>query len=129
MKTVRWILYNPRHLNMICECFLCFYTSIIFTGIVSRTERLGVQQLAKQARQWSANVTFNFLYALLSRVKELLEASPDLTYYVFEFDPSKKCITFQTSPSSDKFSFLPNWFLANFDKSELISGNPKGVFL
>uniref|UniRef100_A0A8R1Y0H5 Decapping nuclease n=1 Tax=Onchocerca volvulus TaxID=6282 RepID=A0A8R1Y0H5_ONCVO len=84
-------------------------------GIVTHIERLKVPQLAKKARQWSANVTFNFLVAMLNCLKELLEVSPDLIYYVLEFDPSKRCITFQVSPSDSAFNFLPNWFLVHFD--------------
>ncbi|KAL3997985.1 RAI1 like PD-(D/E)XK nuclease family protein [Acanthocheilonema viteae] len=86
-------------------------------GIVTRIEQFKVPQLAKKARQWSANVTFNFLLAVLNRLKELLEVSSDLTYYVLEFDPSKGCVMFQTSASNTTFNFLPNWFLAHFDKS------------
>ncbi|CAG9533355.1 unnamed protein product [Cercopithifilaria johnstoni] len=86
-------------------------------GIVTHTEWLKVPQLAKKAHQWSANVTFNFLLAVLNRLKELLEVSPDLIYYVLEFDPSKRCVIFQTSTSNDTFNFLPNWFLLHFDKS------------
>uniref|UniRef100_A0A915PM15 Decapping nuclease n=1 Tax=Setaria digitata TaxID=48799 RepID=A0A915PM15_9BILA len=86
-------------------------------GIVTRVERLKVQQLPRKAQQWSANVTFNFLLTVLSRLKELLEASPDLIYHVLEFDPSKRRVTFQVSPPGPEFSFLPKWFLIHFDKS------------
>ncbi|VIO97350.1 Protein dom-3, putative [Brugia malayi] len=86
-------------------------------GMVTHTERLKVSQLTKKAHQWSASVTFNFLYATLSRLKKMLEVSPDLIYYVLEFDPSKRCITYQKSPPASAFSFLPDWFLVHFDKS------------
>lgn len=104
------------------EHFLCFHFNLGFLvtklviGIVTHVERLKVPQLAKKAYQWSANVTFNFLLALLNRLKALLEVSPDLIYYVLEFDPSKHCVMFQTSPSNSTFNFLPNWFLVHFDK-------------
>lgn len=111
------------NLHIIFNSFLYFYFNPKFivaklvVGIVTHTERLRVPQLAKKAHQWSANVTFNFLLTVLNRLKELLEVSPDLIYYVLEFDPSKQCITFQTSPSNSTFDFLPNWFLVHFDKS------------
>ncbi|VDK77090.1 unnamed protein product [Litomosoides sigmodontis] len=85
-------------------------------GIVTHTERLKVEQLAKKAHQWSANVTFNFLLAVLNRLKALLEARPDLIYYILEFDPSKRCVMFQESTSDSTFNFLPDWFLVHFDK-------------
>lgn len=106
---------------MIGECSSYFHSNLKFAivkpviGIVTHIERLKVPQLAKKARQWSANVTFNFLVAMLNCLKELLEVSPDLIYYVLEFDPSKRCITFQVSPSDSAFNFLPNWFLVHFD--------------
>ncbi|KAM3715845.1 Decapping nuclease dom-3 [Dirofilaria immitis] len=84
-------------------------------GIVTHIERLKVSQLAKKADQWSANITFNFLVAMLNRLKEVLEVSPDLIYHVLEFNPSKGCITFQTSSSNSAFNFLPDWFLVHFD--------------
>ncbi|KAH3703809.1 decapping and exoribonuclease protein-like [Dreissena polymorpha] len=105
-KLLKW--WAQCQLGAVSEVVGCYRDD---SGIVTRLKRMPTREMPNSAREWSANVCYNFLDQFLTWVKQRIPAvDADTRVHVFEYVPQSKIVRYSQTRDEAKM-FLPDWYV------------------